>query len=47
MYRSIYAERPPLKPEHIAEKVLELASPDSRVTSGKIIEIQVPPIPQL
>ncbi|RXA19966.1 SDR family oxidoreductase [Methanosarcina sp. MSH10X1] len=47
MYRSIYAERPPLKPEHIAEKVLELASPDSRVTSGKIIEIQAPPVPQL
>ncbi|WP_292389971.1 SDR family NAD(P)-dependent oxidoreductase [Methanosarcina sp. UBA5] len=47
MYRSIYSDRPPLKPEHIAEKVLELASPDSKVTSGKIIEIQVPPIPQL
>jgi len=47
MYRSLFAERPPLKPEHIAEKVLELASPDSRVTSGKIIEIQAPPVPQL
>ncbi len=47
MYRSIYADKPPLKPEHIAEKVLELASPDSRVTSGKIIEIQAPPVPQL
>jgi 3-oxoacyl-[acyl-carrier protein] reductase len=47
MYRSIFADRPPLKPEHIAEKVLELASPDSRVTSGKIIEIQAPPVPQL
>lgn len=47
MYRSFFAERPPLKPEHIAEKVLELASPDSRVTSGKIIEIQAPPVPQL
>lgn len=47
MYRSIYSDRPPLKPEHIAEKVLELASPDSKVTSGKIIEIQAPPIPQL
>lgn len=47
MYRSIYSERPPLKPEHIAEKVLELASPDSKVTSGKIIEIQAPPVPQL
>jgi len=47
MYRSIFSNRPPLKPEHIAEKVLELASPDSKVTSGKIIEIQAPPIPQL
>lgn len=47
MYRSIYSDRPYLKPEHIAEKVLELASPDSKVTSGRIIEIQAPPIPQL
>lgn len=47
MYRSIFTNRPPLKPEHIAEKVLELASPDSKVTSGKIIEIQAPPVPQL
>ena len=47
MYRSIFSDRPPLKPEHIAEKVLELASPDSKVTSGKIIEIQAPPVPQL
>jgi 3-oxoacyl-[acyl-carrier protein] reductase len=47
MYRSIFLDKPPLKPEHIAEKVLELASPDSKVTSGKIIEIQAPPIPQL
>ena len=47
MYRSIFSDRPPLKPEHIAEKVMELASPDSKVTSGKIIEIQTPPVPQL
>lgn len=47
MYRSFFSDRPPLKPEHIAEKVLELASPDSKVTSGRIIEIQAPPIPQL
>src|SRR5665647_2670405 len=47
MYRSIYTKRPPLKPEHIAEKVLELVSPDSKVISGKIIEIQAPPLPQL
>lgn len=47
MYRSLFSDRPPLRPEHIAEKVLELASPDSKVTSGKIIEIQAPPIPQL
>jgi len=47
MYRSIYTKRPALKPEHIAEKVLELVSPDSKVISGKIIEIQAPPLPQL
>lgn len=47
MYRSLFSNRPPLKPEHIAEKVLELVSPDSKVTSGKIIEIQAPPVPQL
>ncbi len=47
MYRSLFSNRPPLKPEHIAEKVLELASSDSKVTSGKIIEIQAPPVPQL
>lgn len=47
MYRSIYSDKPYLKPEHIAEKVLELVSPDSKVTSGRIIEIQAPPIPQL
>ena len=47
MYKSIYAKRPGLKPEHIAEKVMELVSPDSKVMSGKIIEIQAPPIPQL
>jgi 3-oxoacyl-[acyl-carrier protein] reductase len=44
--RSIYSDRPSLKPEHIAEKVLKLASPDSKVTSGKIIEIQALPVPQ-
>ncbi len=47
MYMSIYSDRPRLKPENIAEKVLELASPDSKVASGKIIEIQAPSIPQL
>ncbi|WP_410510133.1 SDR family oxidoreductase [Methanosarcina hadiensis] len=47
MYRSIYSDVPPLKPEHIAQKVLELASSDSRVPSGKIIEISAPPVPQL
>lgn len=47
MYRSLFADRPALKPEHIAKKVLELVLPDSKVVSGKIIEIQAPPIPQL
>jgi 3-oxoacyl-[acyl-carrier protein] reductase len=39
MYRSFFGRRPKLKPEHIAEKVLELVSTDSKVISGKIIEI--------
>jgi hypothetical protein len=30
-----------------AEIVLELASPDSKVTSGRIIEIHAPLVPQL
>jgi 3-oxoacyl-[acyl-carrier protein] reductase len=47
MYRSLFGHRPKLKPEHIAEKVLELVLPDSKVISGKIIEIQVSPVPQL
>lgn len=46
MYRFLYADRPALKPEHIAEKGLELVSPDSGVVSGKIIEIHALPIPQ-
>ena len=47
MYRSFFGQKPELKPEHIAEKVMELVSPDSKVISGKIIEIQALPIPQL
>ena len=47
MYRSLFGHRPELKPEHIAKKVLELVSPDSKVMSGKIIEVYVPPVPQL
>lgn len=47
MYRSLFKDIPPLKPEHIAQKVLELASPDSRIPSGKIIEVSAPPFPQL
>lgn len=47
MYRSFFSERPELKPQYIAEKVLELVSPDSKVTSGKIIEVHAPHVPQL
>jgi len=46
MYRSLFGHRPELKPEHIAKKVLELVSPDSKVMSGKIIEVYAPPVPQ-
>lgn len=45
MYRSLFGHKPQLKPEHIARKVLELVSPDSKVESGKIIEVYSPPIP--
>lgn len=47
MYRSIFTDKPALKPEHVAQKVLELASPDSKVASGKIIEINALFVPQL
>jgi len=47
MYSSIFADKPELKPEHVAQKVLELASPYSKVASGKIIEISALPVPQL
>jgi len=47
MYMSLFAHRPQLKPEHIAKKVLDLVSPDSKVASGKIIEVYAPPVPQL
>jgi 3-oxoacyl-[acyl-carrier protein] reductase len=46
MYRLLFRHKPQLKPEHIAKKVLELVSPDSKVTSGKIIEVYTPPVPQ-
>jgi 3-oxoacyl-[acyl-carrier protein] reductase len=47
MYRSLFGHKPQLKPEHIAKKVLELVSPDSKVASGKIIEVYSPPVSQL
>ena len=46
MYKSLFGHKPQLKPEHIAKKVLELVSPDSKVPSGKIIEVYAPPVPQ-
>lgn len=45
MYRTLFGHKPQLKPEHIAKKVLELVSPDSKVASGKIIEVYAPPVP--
>lgn len=48
MYHSIFKEeRPLLKPEHIAEKVLELCLPESNILSGSIIEVYSPPVPLL
>jgi 3-oxoacyl-[acyl-carrier protein] reductase len=46
MYKSLFGHKPQLKPEHIAKKVLELVSPDSKVPSGKIIEVYAPSVPQ-
>lgn len=46
MYKSLFGHKPQLKPEHIARKVLELVSPDSKVVSGKIIEVYLPTVPQ-
>ncbi|MCQ1535394.1 SDR family oxidoreductase [Methanosarcina sp. KYL-1] len=47
MYRSIFGDRPALKPDHVAEKVLELSLPESNVISGSIIEVYAPPVPLL
>lgn len=47
MYRSMFPVKPPLKPEHVAEKVLELALPESNILSGSLIEIYTPPVPPL
>lgn len=47
MYRSIFRDRPVLKPDHVAEKVLELALPESNIISGSVIEVYAPPIPLL
>ncbi|WP_406661503.1 SDR family oxidoreductase [Methanolobus sp. ZRKC3] len=43
MYRSLFSDEPMLKPEHIAQKVLELCFPDSKVPSGSSIEVYRPP----
>ena len=43
MYRAMYRKKPLLKPEHIAEKVLELCLPQTRAPSGSSIEIYSPP----
>lgn len=43
MYRSLFSDEPMLKPEHIAQKVLELCLPDSKVPSGSSIEVYRPP----
>ncbi|MCS3924949.1 SDR family oxidoreductase [Methanosalsum natronophilum] len=41
LYRSLYSEmpRPELKPEDIALKVIELCLPESKVSSGSVIEL--------
>ena len=47
MYRSMFPVKPTLKSEHVAEKVLELALPESNILSGSLIEIYAPPVPPL
>ncbi|MCQ1536105.1 SDR family oxidoreductase [Methanosarcina sp. KYL-1] len=42
MYRGLYFDRPLLKPEHIAEKVLELCLPEAQVPSGTSMEVYAP-----
>ncbi|MFP4655665.1 MAG: SDR family NAD(P)-dependent oxidoreductase [Methanohalobium sp.] len=39
MYRSMFSHRPFLKPEYIAEKVVELCMPSTNIPSGSSVEI--------
>jgi 3-oxoacyl-[acyl-carrier protein] reductase len=39
MYRSMYSDEPVLKPEEVAEKVLELCLPEKAFVSGSSIEV--------
>ncbi len=47
MYRSMFSDRPMLKPEHVAKKVLEISLPASNMVSGSVIEVCAQLIPQL
>jgi NAD(P)-dependent dehydrogenase (short-subunit alcohol dehydrogenase family) len=44
MYHSLYTDEPVLKPEDVAEKVLELCLPETTLPSGSSVDIYRPPL---
>lgn len=44
MYHSLFSDKPVLKPQDIAEKVLELCLPETTLPSGSSVEVYNPPI---
>ncbi len=44
MYHSLYTDEPVLKPEDVAEKVLELCLPETTLPSGSSVNIYRPPM---
>ena len=44
MYHSLYTDEPVLKPEDVAEKVLELCLPETTLPSGSSVDIYRPPM---
>jgi NAD(P)-dependent dehydrogenase (short-subunit alcohol dehydrogenase family) len=44
MYHSLYTDEPLLKPEDVAEKVLELCLPETTLPSGSSVDIYRPPL---
>jgi 3-oxoacyl-[acyl-carrier protein] reductase len=44
MYHSLYTDEPVLKPEDVAEQVLELCLPETTLPSGSSVDIYRPPL---